>query len=169
MAQEAEIQEKEGDVTTEDTEIKTETKVEGLKIEGVRSETPRYEFAGMGLASDVQTEEPEEILEKKERKRPYTIPEGLLGKSINAIMKFLASRYPEIQDQLMLGEEEEQLLDTALKPMLESFLKKTKTDANIVTLILAIAAIMLPRILLVAKAEGDRRKLVALKQVKESV
>jgi hypothetical protein len=168
MAQE-EIQEEKGDVTTEDDEIKAETKAQGLKVEGIKSETPRYEFAGMGLASDVQTEEPEEILEKKERRRPYTLPDGLLGKAINAIMKFLASRYPEIQEQLMLGQEEEELLDTALKPMLESFLKKTKTDANIVTLILAIAAIMLPRILLVAKAEGDRRKLVALKKVKESV
>jgi hypothetical protein len=148
-------------------EIKTE-KAEPLTVEPVISETPRYEFSGQGLP--FQTEETvseEEIPQQRQRRQPYTIPEGLLGKAVNALLKFVASRYPEIENQLMLGEEEEELLDASFKPMVEKLLKQTKTDASIVTLILALSAIIVPRVLLIAKAESERRKVAKIQRAEK--
>jgi hypothetical protein len=147
-------------------EIQTE-KAEPLTVEPVVSETPRYEFSGQGLP--FQTEEEteigtEEILQQRQKRQPYAIPEGLLGKAINALLKFVASRYPEIENQLMLGEEEEELLDASFKPMIERLLKKTKTDASVVTLILALGAIIIPRLLLIFKAEAERRKIAKIQK-----
>jgi hypothetical protein len=150
-------------------EIKTE-KAEPLSVEPVISETPRYEFAGQGLP--FQTEETETVSEEevpqRQRRQPYSIPEGLLGKAVNALLKFVASRYPEIESQLMLGEEEEELLDASFKPMIEKLLKQTKTDASVITLILALSAIIVPRLLLIARAESERRKIAKIQRAEKA-
>jgi hypothetical protein len=144
-------------------EIKTE-KVEPLTVEPVVSESPRYEFSGQGLPFQTEETVSEEEIPQRQKRQLYSIPEGLLGKAINALFKFVASRYPEIENQLMLGEEEEELLDASFKPMIERLLKKTKTDASVVTLILALGAIIIPRLLLIFKAEAERRKIAKIQR-----
>jgi hypothetical protein len=144
-------------------EIKTE-KTEPLTVEPVISETPRYEFSGQGLPFQTEETVSEEEIPQRQRRQPYSIPAGLLGKAINALLKFVASRYPEIENQLLLGQEEEELLDASFKPMIEKLLKQTKTDASIVTLILALSAIIVPRLLLIAKAESERRKIAKIQK-----
>jgi hypothetical protein len=157
-------------MSKEETQTQTE-KVgnEPLTVEPVMSETPRYEFSGQGLPFQTETEtSEEEISQQRQRRQPYTIPEGLLGKAINALLKFIASKYPEIETQLMLGQEEEELLDVSFKPMIEKLLKQTKTDASIVTLILAVSAIIIPRLLLIARAESERRKVAKIQRVERA-
>jgi hypothetical protein len=157
-------------MSKEETETQTEkVSNEPLTVEPIISETPRYEFAGQGLP--FQTEETETVSEEipqKQRRQPYAIPDGLLGKAVNALLKFVASRYPEIENQLLLGQEEEELLDASFKPMLEKLLKQTKTDASVITLILALSAIIVPRLLLIARAESERRKIAKIQRAERA-
>lgn len=141
-------------------------------ITAVKSDAPKFDFSGMlpGVEGTEESVTPTEEVPKSARKprnADYVLPEKLLGKTISSLFSMVGSRYPEVGDQLRLSETEEELIDSAIKPLIDDFLIKSKTKASQIAIILALVAIMLPRIVLIIKAEGDRKKIAKLAEARQ--
>ena len=134
-------------------EIKDDSPKEEIKrfnsIVSVKSDKPKYDFSGMfpeGVSSEESiSTELESPKVRKSKNQDYILPTGLLGKTISSLFSMLGSRYPDLSEQLKLSETEEELIDAAVKPLIDDFLVKSKTKASQLSIILALVAIIPPR------------------------
>jgi tRNA G37 N-methylase Trm5 len=95
---------------------------------------------------ELPEEEGEEKDEEIKIKRRFRLPKRAISKLINSIFRTLEQKYPSVSGQLVLDETESELLDDALKPVVEKLISKAGIESDNVVLLFALATVFVPRL-----------------------